>query len=240
MFERTIEIVVIVAEVYLLLGVIFAAFLHFLGLTRLDPATRGAGIFFRILITPGLVVLWPVMLMKWTRRIRGFEPYGDTEAPVSPRKLRRAHGLLIQAVAVLAPIAAAFALASRPTEMSTSSQPLFRDESKLSRIVSETTAPFPKLPIHLTVKSNGSQRQFELRTDHDLEIPALGLFLCHEQPGEKLPRGAAFLGSVWGPSTKYYDVPTDFPPSHGFLALYSLAKSEVIAAAPAPAAVWGE
>jgi hypothetical protein len=42
------------------------AFLLF-GLDRVDPAARG-GFAFRPLLVPGLVLLWPLVLLVWRRR----------------------------------------------------------------------------------------------------------------------------------------------------------------------------
>jgi hypothetical protein len=44
-----------------------AAFLAF-GIDRIDPAARG-GYAFRPLLVPGLILMWPLVLVKWRRRI---------------------------------------------------------------------------------------------------------------------------------------------------------------------------
>jgi hypothetical protein len=44
-------------------GVAFLAF----GLDRIDPAARGAYTI-RPLLVPGLILLWPLVLVKWRRR----------------------------------------------------------------------------------------------------------------------------------------------------------------------------
>ena len=55
---------------YALIGAAFVIPFLARGLYRIDPATRGTGIGFRLLISPGAVALWPVLLRKWmsTRR----------------------------------------------------------------------------------------------------------------------------------------------------------------------------
>lgn len=50
------------------LGLVFAAAFHAVGLKRFDHGARGAGWGFRLIITPGIVVLWPVLLALWMRR----------------------------------------------------------------------------------------------------------------------------------------------------------------------------
>ncbi len=47
-------------------GAVAVAFLIF-GLDRIDPAARGAYTF-RPLLVPGVVLLWPLVLVLWRRR----------------------------------------------------------------------------------------------------------------------------------------------------------------------------
>jgi hypothetical protein len=48
-------------------GAVAAAFLAF-GLDRIDPSARG-GLAFRPLLVPGLVLLWPLVLVKWRHHV---------------------------------------------------------------------------------------------------------------------------------------------------------------------------
>lgn len=56
--------------VYLLMGLLFAAWFVAFGVGRVDPVARGAGVGFRVLIAPGCAALWPWMLLKWIRASR--------------------------------------------------------------------------------------------------------------------------------------------------------------------------
>ena len=47
-------------------GAVAVAFLAF-GLDQIDPSARG-GYTFRPLLVPGLVLLWPLVLVAWRRR----------------------------------------------------------------------------------------------------------------------------------------------------------------------------
>ena len=55
------------AAVYVGAGVAFAAWFVTAGAERLDAAVKGAGIGFRILITPGSMALWPYLLLRTLR-----------------------------------------------------------------------------------------------------------------------------------------------------------------------------
>jgi hypothetical protein len=60
-------LVYLYAALGLLFGVSFVAW----GIEKVDPAARGAGIGFRILILPGVAALWPLMLVRWLRGEQG-------------------------------------------------------------------------------------------------------------------------------------------------------------------------
>jgi hypothetical protein len=62
------QIVVVVLYVYLGIGVLVMAWMHVGGLRRVHTTAAKGTIGFRILITPGLVLLWPLILK---RAIRG-------------------------------------------------------------------------------------------------------------------------------------------------------------------------
>ena len=53
-----------VVAAYLLIGVLVALYLHAGRLGRIDPAAKAAPVRVRLLITPGLILLWPVFFAK--------------------------------------------------------------------------------------------------------------------------------------------------------------------------------
>ncbi len=55
------------AALYLLAGVLFALVFLIRGLEKMDSAAHGSGWGFRLIIIPGTIVLWPVLLKKWTK-----------------------------------------------------------------------------------------------------------------------------------------------------------------------------
>ena len=58
---------------YAALGALFAVAFLVAGVTRVDPGARSAGFAFRLAILPGLIALWPLMLVRW---IAGGAPHG--------------------------------------------------------------------------------------------------------------------------------------------------------------------
>lgn len=52
------------AEIYGKIGLAVAAIFLLFGIDRIDPAAAGAYTF-RPLLIPGIVILWPLVLLKW-------------------------------------------------------------------------------------------------------------------------------------------------------------------------------
>lgn len=62
-----VSIVFICIAVFLLAGVVFTFFFLARGLQKVDEGAHGSTIGFRIIIIPGCVVFWPLLLRKWTK-----------------------------------------------------------------------------------------------------------------------------------------------------------------------------
>lgn len=71
---ETVEAILQGVALYLAAGVVFAVLFLLLGLSRIDNGAKGAGLGFRLLILPGLIALWPLMLIRW---FSGGQPHGD-------------------------------------------------------------------------------------------------------------------------------------------------------------------
>ena len=103
-----------VVGVYLGCGFIFAAAFQWRGLGVVDPATVGTGWGFRLVITPGLIALWPLMALRSLATRAGRSHEGGVYTAVSDSRLRRWHGLAWKMLAVVVPLLAGAALAWRP------------------------------------------------------------------------------------------------------------------------------
>lgn len=66
----TVEVAAIVLQVagfYLGIGLVFAIAFVVAGVGRIDPTSRGAPIGFRLVILPGVTLLWPLLAWRWAR-----------------------------------------------------------------------------------------------------------------------------------------------------------------------------
>ena len=69
MFERIAVLFVDALTLYVVLGVVFAVAFICVGVKRIDSQAVGTGVGFRILIFPGSVAFWPLLLRRWARGI---------------------------------------------------------------------------------------------------------------------------------------------------------------------------
>jgi hypothetical protein len=60
-----VEIILTIVAGYLLCGLLFAIAFVTKGVDVIDEGAHGSGIGFRIIIVPGVMVFWPVLLKKW-------------------------------------------------------------------------------------------------------------------------------------------------------------------------------
>jgi hypothetical protein len=65
-----VNILLIAVGIYLLAGFIFAIPFVIKGAKKIDHGADGGSIGFRIIIIPGTVVFWPLLLKKWITAIK--------------------------------------------------------------------------------------------------------------------------------------------------------------------------
>jgi hypothetical protein len=62
-----VQVILIIALIYLLLGVLFVIPFLVKGLAKVDEDAHGGTIGFKIIIIPGVIVFWPFLLRKWMK-----------------------------------------------------------------------------------------------------------------------------------------------------------------------------
>ena len=67
---RTAAVLITLAQAWGIAGLGVAVVFLLYGIDRIDPGARGAYAF-RLLLVPGIVVLWPLVLWRWSRLARG-------------------------------------------------------------------------------------------------------------------------------------------------------------------------
>ena len=108
--NAAIAVGLLLAGAYAGFGLIFAAAFHAVGLKRLDHGADGAGWGFRLIITPGIVALWPVLLALWMRRSGSDDELSHFGSRISQRTLRAWHRVAWFALLVIVPVGLALAI----------------------------------------------------------------------------------------------------------------------------------
>jgi hypothetical protein len=62
-----ISIILIIVAVYLAAGFLFAIPFVIKGVTQIDEGAIGSAWGFRLIILPGAIVFWPLLLKKWIK-----------------------------------------------------------------------------------------------------------------------------------------------------------------------------
>jgi len=69
MLEHIAKVFVDVLAIYATLGVLFALAFVTTGISRVDSEAKGSAWGFRVIIFPGVVAFWPLLLSRWVRGI---------------------------------------------------------------------------------------------------------------------------------------------------------------------------
>ena len=88
---RAAEVVVLLCTVYIACGLVFAPLFAWRGAGRVDPAAKTAGLGFKLIILPGVVALWPVLLWRW-RTGRQPPPERNAHRDAAERRGERGSG----------------------------------------------------------------------------------------------------------------------------------------------------
>ncbi len=65
MYEIVVSWLVALIGIYIVAGIVAAVPIVLFGIMRLDPAARGSSRLFRLMILPGVIAFWPLLLGRW-------------------------------------------------------------------------------------------------------------------------------------------------------------------------------
>ena len=65
-----VEIILVIVGTYLVLGVLFVVPFILRGLIKVDEGAHGGTTGFKIIIIPGVIVFWPLLLSKWRKAVK--------------------------------------------------------------------------------------------------------------------------------------------------------------------------
>ncbi|HRI21020.1 MAG TPA: hypothetical protein PLA68_08695 [Panacibacter sp.] len=79
MLTTIVSVLLIAIAAYLFAGMVFTIFFQAKGLSKIDEGVHGSSWGFRIIIIPGCIVFWVVLLRKW-RKIKPPTPLKGSKA----------------------------------------------------------------------------------------------------------------------------------------------------------------
>lgn len=67
MIALGVDIFLVLLAIYLVLGLVFCLYFLLAGITRIDQGTQGAPWHFKLIILPGVILFWSVLITKIKR-----------------------------------------------------------------------------------------------------------------------------------------------------------------------------
>ncbi|MCA9695228.1 MAG: hypothetical protein R3A51_22890 [Nannocystaceae bacterium] len=227
--EAALESLVLAVGVYLAIGLVIAAPLHAGALARLDPAARGAGLGFRLLITPGLVALWPAVARRWLAA-RGGSFHAETER-VRMGALRAIHGPLVALCVAVGGAVVVVALLARPPLPAVAAALDFAVEgpppAEGDGVELSLEPAIPGLALIREQTAAGPA----LRAEIAVAVTAPGLAFYWQPSGEAELAGARVLGPAGRSGTRRLALPA----GDGAVLVTGLEDRVILAVARAPA-----
>jgi hypothetical protein len=65
MLVTIVSVVLAVFAIYFAVGILFTIPFQVKGLRKIDEGAHGSSIGFRIIIIPGCIIFWPILLERW-------------------------------------------------------------------------------------------------------------------------------------------------------------------------------
>jgi hypothetical protein len=212
---------------YAATGIAFAVPFVLFWSARLDPEARAGSWGFRLAILPGAAALWPLLGWKTLRAFRETVSPPDPEEPVSPATQRLIHGVSMLGLALVVPVIGSLAILYRPSEHPSerhSEPPPLADSVNLRN-------PVPGgLPVHASLRTDGTRDQLELEVSRSIDEPVVALFWSPQAQPNRLASDAIFLGSLWGPAKLLFDLPGENHQSPGTLFFVALTDEQRVVA----------
>lgn len=198
--QQVAEVALLIAAGYLGVGLVIAALFHG-ALARLDPAARGAGLRFRLLITPGLIGLWPIVLRRWLIARGGGSLHAETER-VAIGSLRALHGPLV--IASLGAGIATLTVAALAAPTSVRAPALDLPGTPLTLTAAAGVTLDPDLRASLTRR--GATRRVSIAIPMSTRAPGLAFYWRETESGDL--KTARFLGTAGRSGVRDFELPS--------------------------------
>ena len=224
--------------IYLVVGLLLLVPIHLRGLPRIDPACAGAHFLFRVLISPGLLSFWPLILLRWRNAAKSKDTFGALESPASPKTLRTLHAAATLLLAIFAPVVMVLTLTQRGEIQVSNNIPRVADlEPPWLRRGQNYGPIFPSVPADVYLSRNVDREMgllFDF-VDATASQPVAVYWASDLDNREVLPHDAIFLSIISGPRSAWVQFPDDAMTTKGYWIVYSFLTHETeLFAVPTP------
>jgi len=217
--DLIVEALLLVLGLYALVGFVVAGWLHLGELPRRDAGAIGGGFWFRVMVTPGIVALWPLMLARPASL--------DPERTISARTLRTRHRFLVQALAVLLPILVGLAVVARPAPVRNSVviPEALRQPEPLALVLREDTESFAGHPVLARIRTDAGRAQFqvEIEVREPLAVRRPFLYFAATDGAERVGAASTFVGPISGVGLHRFVFPAALATRTGVLLIHDAA-----------------
>jgi hypothetical protein len=221
LLEATLQTVLWSTLAYFGVGLPLLLPIHLRGLPNIDPACRKTGVGFRLLISPGIVSFWPLLLIRWRHANRS-----DTSPDARDRgaNLTRWHLAAIGLFLVIGPLTAVLALPHRSVPAAENSFPrrarVFPEWIQRGATVGRV---FPSIPATVRLgRDIGRRPGLRFQFDEDASIPPTALYWSPDLGEDgNLPKAAIFLGMISGAEIPWVRFSREEMVTTGFWISYS-------------------
>ena len=217
--DLIVQAILLAVGVYAIVGIGVAVWLHGGEMSRRDATAVGGGWGFRLLVTPGIVALWPLLLARPASL--------DPERTVSARTLRGRHRLMVQTLAVLLPILVGLAITTRPAPV-LNTEPLpeaLRQPDPLAFVLREDTESFAGYPVAARIRTDAARTVFqvELEVREPLAVRQPFLYFAATDGADHVDAASTFLGPVAGVGVHRFAFPASLVGRAGVLLIHDAA-----------------
>lgn len=203
-----VEIIFTIIALYLILGVVFAIAFVIKGVNEIDEGAHGSSIGFRIIIIPGVIVFWSVLLKKWMQRKDQNKEDQKPKYSFAIKPLRKDHFRIWQMLAILLPFIIIAAVVVRPEFPK--DKLLQPSTAKALPVILKTAVNREDYEIYLRSNADTSELQLEWIDKKTLTYPSATIYKTTK--GDTDITNGKLIGRIEARGDYYFQLDSTFRP----------------------------
>jgi|GEM_PF-314683 len=198
-----IEVILLIFSIYLIAGFIFAIPFSIKGAGKIDEGANGGSWGFRIIIIPGSIVFWPILLKKWVRASRSLSIQNEAETTrgIRIKQLRKRHLQVWLLWAALLPAGIITAWLSIPGPYKNK---LFQPIAEKALPVIETSVNKKEYTVNIRTDEGKNHWQLEWINNEVLTYPTATIYWAEGE--NKNIEQARLIGRIEARGNYYFQI----------------------------------